>query len=92
MSTRHSPRHTQEIDAVRARVLAEVSEALPSARSHFVAAYAGKSRKAAITAFCVQCNGFDRDAIRQCSARACTLYPYRPYARERRSRDEGAAE
>lgn len=45
----------------------------------FARAYAGSSRSAGIKAFCLDCVGFQRSAIRDCTSLACPLYPYRPY-------------
>ena len=36
------------------------------------------SPRAAIKAHCGECNGFDRQAIADCTADACPLHPYRP--------------
>ena len=44
------------------------------------AAMSGKcSPRAAIKAQCAECIGFDRDAIRTCTAYACPLWNFRPY-------------
>ncbi len=40
-------------------------------------AMAGKSRKAAMTAFCVMCMGYQAHEVKRCTAPACPLYPYR---------------
>lgn len=37
----------------------------------------GRSRRAAIEAFCAMCMGWDRQAVPGCTAPACPLYPYR---------------
>ena len=55
--------------------------------SHFTKAFAGNSRRAAITAKCLECTGLDRVAIRDCmakptSAAPCPLWLYRPYQAE----------
>lgn len=41
------------------------------------------SPRKAIQAFCLQCLGYSPEAIRECSARACPLWRYRPYQRDR---------
>ena len=52
---------------------------------HCVKAYnramSGKSRNAAIKAFCRECVGYENMAleIRLCTDRSCPLYPYRPH-------------
>ena len=45
----------------------------------FERAYAGTSRSAGIKAFCLDCVGFVRRDITDCTAKACPRYPYRPY-------------
>ncbi len=47
----------------------------------FARAAAGNSRAAAIKAFCVECVGFKRADVTDCTATQCPLYPYRPYQR-----------
>jgi hypothetical protein len=44
-------------------------------------AYAGRSRSAAMKAFCLECVGYIKADVRGCTAKACPLYPYRPYQR-----------
>ena len=44
-------------------------------------AMSGKSRKAAVHAFCLECVGWERNEIALCTDRECPLYPYRPYKR-----------
>ena len=51
-------------------------------RGVFKEAYAGKSRRKAVTAFCLDCIGLDPDEIRRCSAPACPLWSVRPYRRK----------
>ncbi len=52
-------------------------------------AYSGRSKAAGIKAFCLQCVGFLRNEVRDCSARGCPLHPYRPYQQGRdRERDD----
>jgi hypothetical protein len=53
----------------------------PSARGHLIAAWTGNcSPRRAIKANCLECVGFDRDAIRDCTAFACPLWNFRPFA------------
>ncbi len=42
-------------------------------------AMTGKSRVAAVKAFCLECVGHARKEITLCTSPACPLYPYRPY-------------
>jgi len=37
----------------------------------------GRSRKAAIKAFCLECCGFNRKEVELCQSPDCPLYPYR---------------
>lgn len=48
----------------------------------FARAASGKSRAAAIKAFCIECVGFKRADVTNCTAQQCPLYPYRPYQRD----------
>lgn len=67
----------------RARRLREVAEDYPSALGTFKRAYEGTSLRASINAFCLECLGGDRAAIRTCTAPACPLYEVRPFQRKR---------
>ena len=69
------------LEATRADHLSDVKKWLPSVLGVFRRAYAGKSMKAALQAFCIECQGFDdaRAGIRDCTAYACPLWEYRPY-------------
>jgi hypothetical protein len=67
----------KKIAAKRAGRLATMPE---SAKGHFVAAWAGKcSPRRAIKAQCLECVGFDRQAITNCTGYACPLWPFRPF-------------
>ena len=41
-------------------------------------AMTGKSRKAAMHAFCLECVGWQIKEVHACSDTGCSLYPYRP--------------
>jgi hypothetical protein len=59
---------------------AAIAEAPESCRNTLSRAFSGSaSPRGAIKAFCLQCVGFVRSDVRDCSARACALHPYRPY-------------
>jgi len=78
-----------EIDRKRAIRLADVQRYAPRYVGTFRRAYAGGSLRAAVTAQCVECMGFEVAAVRECTAPACPLWPYRPgWARERRRHTE----
>ena len=61
-----------------AKRLQDVSEAAPRHVATFQRAYEGKSLRAAINAFCVECMGFDASEVRHCTAPACPLFAVRP--------------
>jgi len=48
-------------------------------RKTYQRAMTGKSRKAAIKSFCLECVHWEREEIRRCTYRKCPLHPYRPY-------------
>ena len=48
-------------------------------RANYKKAMRGKSKKAAIKAFCLECVQWQKEDVRLCSDLACPLYPYRPY-------------
>jgi hypothetical protein len=50
-------------------------------RGLYERAMAGKSRKAAMHAFCLECCYWQVKEVQQCSDDHCPLYPYRPRAR-----------
>ena len=50
-----------------------------SAQGVFRSAFTGNSRAAAVKAFCLECNGFDRAAVRDCPVRTCPLWRFRPF-------------
>jgi hypothetical protein len=57
-----------------------VIEECPSAyRPTMKRAFAGNSRSAAVKAFCLRCTGWDRAAVKNCTAPSCPLWLYRPY-------------
>jgi hypothetical protein len=67
----------EKIAAKRAGRLATTPD---SAKGHFVAAWAGKcSPRRAIKAQCLECVGFDRQAIAGCTGWACPLWAFRPF-------------
>jgi len=45
--------------------------------STFIRAWSGRSRKAAIRAFCLECMGYSAGEVALCTASACPLYAYR---------------
>lgn len=62
-----------------------LSQIPESQRKTYQRAMTGRSRKAAIKAFCLECVGYIRVEVRNCSDVGCPLHPYRPgQKRERR--------
>ena len=62
-----------------------------SCKALFERAWAGKcSPREAIKAQCLECNGFDRQAITDCLSPACSLWMFRPFQKTlpNDSRDE----
>ena len=48
-------------------------------RATYLRALAGKSRTAAIKAFCSECVGWQRKEVAGCISVACPLFQYRPF-------------
>jgi hypothetical protein len=48
----------------------------PRYRPLYERAMSGKSRKAAIAAFCLECVGWSLAEVRRCTAPNCPLFPY----------------
>jgi hypothetical protein len=58
----------------------ELAQAPPSAQATLSRAFSGSaSPRGAIKAFCLQCVGFVRADVKNCTARACALHAYRPF-------------
>jgi hypothetical protein len=49
----------------------------PRFRAIYRKGIAGKSRKAAIRAFCLQCTGWSAGEVQRCTSTSCPLFPYR---------------
>ena len=63
-----------ELEAARQERLAQIPT---RQRPIFRRAWQGRSRKAAIRAFCLECMGYQSAEVNRCTAPACPLYPYR---------------
>lgn len=48
-------------------------------RANYDKALRGKSMKAGIKAFCLECVCWQKEEVRLCTSLACPLYSYRPY-------------
>lgn len=71
--------HAHIASVVEERRAAKVAGVSGIYQRIFERAYSGHSPKTAIKAFCLDCTGFMRSEITNCTALACPLYPYRPY-------------
>jgi hypothetical protein len=70
----------QSGDLQQARRLRQVAEHCPSRLWLLQRVYQGQtSPRECIKAFCLECNGWEEAAIRDCTAKACPLYRLRPY-------------
>lgn len=45
----------------------------------YLKAVRGRSLRAAVGAYCLECVGWERESVRCCTSLGCPLYPYRPY-------------
>lgn len=63
-----------DLSAAQARKLAELPVRI---RPIFRRAWAGKSRKAAMRAHCLECCGYESAEVGRCTGATCALYPYR---------------
>lgn len=81
MSTPFRGYSAAEIESKRAKRLADVQRDTPRYLNTFRRAFAGKSLRAAVNAFCVECLETP-DEIRDCRAPACPLFSSRPYRRK----------
>jgi hypothetical protein len=74
---------SQFSDLARVRRLRQVSEYHPSRLKLFVRVYNGKATLSeCIKAFCLECNGWDEGAIRDCASTACPLHRQRPFQKK----------
>ena len=48
-------------------------------RADYDKAISGKSRKAAVKSFCLECMAWEKEEVRQCTSLECPLYLFRPY-------------
>lgn len=62
-----------------AKIAKRLEDTPETMRRTYLRAVGGRSKPAAIRAFCSECVGWDREEVRRCTAPACPLYPYRPF-------------
>ena len=61
-------------------------------RATYDKAVAGKSRKAAMHGFCLECCGWQIKEVFVCTDLGCSLYPYRPKSKVSPVKPEGVRE
>ena len=67
------------------RRIAETEASYPrSSRAIYQRAMTGRSRKAAMDAFCIMCMGYQPFEVKHCTAPECPLYPYRSNVKAQR--------
>ena len=69
---------TSERETQIAKRRAEMPRSL---RACYDKAVSGRSRKAAMRAFCLECCGYEIREVFLCTDLGCPLYPYRPRSR-----------
>lgn len=85
--TEGAARPAAESRGLNARQRAVLQEAPSSARGILERAYSGKSKAAALKAFCLRCVGYVREDVRDCTSYDCPLWPYRPYQQDAEADD-----
>jgi hypothetical protein len=71
-----------EIEAKRQARIQSAPESTRNILSRAI--YGQASPRSAIKAHCLECNGFDRQAITDCTGYACPLWHFRPYQTPRK--------
>ena len=61
------------------RIFKRLTEMPTDYQRTYMRAMTGKSRQAAMDAFCQMCVCWQREEVRKCSDPACPLYRHRPY-------------
>ena len=71
----------ERLDSTTAEVrVRNLLETMPeSMRLRYCKAMSGKSLRAGVNAHCLECVGWVRDDVRNCTSPACPLFPYRPF-------------
>jgi hypothetical protein len=76
-SSRAERVHSSMSRAVTEKIEGRASEFNPQTQKVYERAMTGRSRKDAMTAFCVMCMGYNPNEVKNCTDPACPLYPYR---------------
>jgi len=61
------------------KVLKKMADIPQVYRQTYRRAMLGKSLRAAVNSFCLECVGYQREEVKNCTAVDCPLFPYRPY-------------
>ncbi len=69
-------------DTRRQKIKRHISKIPKIYRPAYEKAVTGKSKSAAIKAFCLECCMWKKTEITECTSLACPLYAVRPYARK----------
>ncbi len=59
-------------------------------RASYDRAVLGRSLRAAINSFCLECCMWEREEVRRCTSSACALWSYRPYQGSSKNASEGS--
>ncbi len=77
-----APERRCKLDPTRRPAVAKKLAAMPAVyQAGYLRALGGRSPKAAIKAFCLECVGWQRAEVATCTALACPLWSYRPFRR-----------
>jgi hypothetical protein len=68
--------------ARRSAVEARLAGMPPTCRNTYLRAVGGRSPRAAIKSFCLECVGWQRRDVALCTAAACPLWAYRPFRKQ----------
>jgi len=88
------PSPTASLSAFIAQKRAGRLETTPDRyKGHFVASWSPKCPpRRAIKAFCLECQGFDKEGIIGCTSYACPLWRFRPFQKSALKMDSGETE
>jgi len=78
------PNFVSKMTTKQNEYLKMVSRQAPKFLNVFRTCFRGGGKKNAIQAYCLDCEGFNTQAIRNCSATDCGLWKHRPYQKTRR--------
>jgi len=74
------PKSSRKVtEVVPDKVKRNLAEIPPAYRETYKRAMTGKSLRAAVNSFCLECVCWQREEVKLCTAIDCPLYPYRPY-------------